>query len=150
MQPDCLFQRIAFLRLGSMVVTAETQPAAKSANTRKRAQIFANERELKIYAFQNSRVSAKTLWRRTNAHVLSDIISWIRCHDNCTTIGQWWPRWNPGNVPALVCARPCHWDGWVFKGWFVALFFGDVANAFFWGVNGHRFPWAFIYSFLKL
>ena len=60
-QPDCLFQRIAFLRLSSMVVTAETQPAAKSANTRKRAHIFAKERELKICAFQNSRVSAKTL-----------------------------------------------------------------------------------------
>ena len=38
-----------------MVVTAENQPAAPSANTRKRAQISANERKLKMCAFQNSR-----------------------------------------------------------------------------------------------
>ena len=128
--PDWLFQRIAWLLLSS--IHGCNQRAATSANTRKRAQISTNERKLKMCVFQNSRVVQEPRWRPAECN-----ISWTHFQDiNWTTTGQWWQSWwNPRNVSARasgsIHAHVHDWDGWGLKDWFVALFFGGIANEHF-------------------
>ena len=131
-QVNCFRELRGCFWVPSMVVIAGNQRAATSANTRKRAQISANERKLKMCAFQNSRVGQEPWWRPAECN-----ISWTHFQDiNWTTTGQWWQSWwNPRNVSARasgsIHAHVHDWDGWGLKGWFVALFFGGIANEHF-------------------